>query len=106
MGKFSKIAVAATLSLAVIGTPALAREQRGEVAVSKVSYTDLDLSTAGGMNTLKSRLNLAAREVCGMNIKVSGSTLPTREARACYVKTRAGFAPQMAYLAGRQTRRG
>lgn len=53
--------------------------------MSKVNYTGLDLSTSGGLNTLKSRLE---------------------KAHACFVQTRASFAPRMALLPDRRLRRG
>jgi UrcA family protein len=49
--------------LAVLGaSPTLAGEPSRSI---KVSYADLDLSTAAGAATLYSRIRSAARQVCG-----------------------------------------
>ena len=104
---FAKSGIAAAvLGLAAIGTPAMAEQASGAIMVSKVSYADLVLSTERGMDKLRSRLNQAAREVCGMDIRQTGTFLASREARACYVDTRESFEREMAMLDDRRERKG
>lgn len=109
MGIFKQAGLAAAvLALGAITAPAMAAPIAAErdVAVARVSYTDLDLSTAKGMDRLKGRLERAARAVCGMDVKASGSLLPSGQARACYVETRANFAREVAMLAANSARKG
>lgn len=95
---------AAMLATSMTAVPAIAGEA-GEVATAEVRYADLDLSTERGQNRLHLRMRSAAREVCGMDIREPGTTLPSREARECYVNKIAGFERQIASLA-RDTARG
>ena len=97
---------AVVMGMTLIGAPAIAGDDAGQIVVSKVRYADLDLSTERGLDTLKSRLDRAARDVCGMDIKASGTLLPSREARGCYVETRANFEREIAAAADRGHRRG
>jgi UrcA family protein len=99
-----KSITAAALAAATIATPALA-ERDTEVSVATVRYSDLDLSTERGLNTLQNRLENAAREVCGMNERFSGSQIPAGESRKCYVDTLKSFEREIANVAERQERR-
>ena len=96
----------AALAMTTIGAPAMAANASDQIVVSKVRYADLDLSSERGLDTLKSRLDRAAREVCGMDIKASGTLLPSREARGCYAETRASFEREIAAAADRSHARG
>lgn len=97
---------AAILGLAATSSPAFAEREAGEIMVSKVRYADLDLSTQRGMDKLRSRLNQAAREVCGMDIRQTGTFLASREARACYIDTRERFERELAMLGESGPREG
>jgi len=72
----------------VVAGPGL--RQGGKVAVSlPVSYSDLDLSTAAGVEALKERVKHAARQVCRqIDLRDPGSV---DESRAC-VETAASSA--------------
>lgn len=89
-----------TLALAMgalaLTTPAFAKQADTETVA--VRYSDLDLTTDAGRNELDNRLDKAAREVCGMNIKRTGTRLSSREARACYADARQILDRQFATL--------
>ena len=59
------LASALIAAAALKGVPALA-EPTPPVAVSIVSTSDLDLTTAAGQGQLQARLSQAARDVCGV----------------------------------------
>ncbi|WP_271078080.1 UrcA family protein [Aurantiacibacter sp. MUD61] len=86
---------AAMIAAAALATPATAQDP-GETVTVYVEYSDLDLSTEQGRDTLHVRLRDAAKEVCGMDIRVTGSTLPTAEARACYYEKLQSFEREFA----------
>ena len=50
---------------AVIAAPAFAESPAAEIVETKVSYADLNLSSAAGRATLDNRVKGAARFVCG-----------------------------------------
>jgi len=71
-----------------------------------VQHRDLDLSTAQGKARLDARLAKAARKVCGMNDKPTGSRLPNKEAMTCYRETLGKLELQMAELTKGEARQG
>lgn len=75
-----KTTAAALLGLALTAAPALAAEK----TQIRVEYADLDLTSADGQRTLERRLDVAARNACGMDQHATGSRLPSSQARACY----------------------
>ncbi len=82
-------------------TPAIAQDAEMTVS-STIEYNDLDLSTQEGQETLHARLRLAARYVCGMDIEVPGSRLPSTQARVCYREKLESFERQIAAAASEQ----
>ena len=58
--KRNAIALAAAFGLLVAAQPAFA-------AAAAVTYSDLDLSTDAGQKELDKRIELAAKDVCGLN---------------------------------------
>jgi UrcA family protein len=61
----SRFALAlSTLSLLAASATALAGTRVGEIPTKRVSFRDLDLSTASGAEALYERITAAAREVC------------------------------------------
>lgn len=50
----------------------------------EVNYADLDLTSAAGQKTLETRINGAAKRVCGYHQEVAGSRIRTRETEQCY----------------------
>ncbi len=71
------------VGVALLAAPALAA-QEGEARTTGVSYSDLDLSTEDGRKELDNRIEDAAKEVCGMNERSTGSNMATRESRQCF----------------------
>ncbi|WP_067732191.1 UrcA family protein [Novosphingobium naphthalenivorans] len=71
---------AALLGLALTTAPALAAEK----TQVRVEYADLDLTTPEGQRTLERRLDIAARDACGMDEQATGSRLASPRARSCY----------------------
>lgn len=91
---------AALVSGAMLASPVMAEE-----AMSiEVRYSDLDLSTQEGQDSLERRLNRAAEQVCGINPRVTGVALPSTESRRCYRETVEQFERQIATIAERQQR--
>lgn len=76
---------AAMIGLAATATPAAAATQES-VPTASVYYTDLDLSTVEGQETLERRLVKTARKVCRMDERAVDSFLPSSSSRACYRK--------------------
>lgn len=93
--KRSIFAMAAAIGLVAAAQPAFAESKA-------ISYSDLDLSTEEGMKELDSRIDLAAKNVCGFADDKFGSRMPSREARACYKEARADIAKRMAQLTGKK----
>ncbi|AKM09559.1 UrcA family protein [Croceicoccus naphthovorans] len=96
MKTVSIIAAAAGLAIAA---PAFAE------SVS-VEYSDLNLSTEAGQKELDRRLNNAARQVCGMDQKLTGTRVPSRESRECYKNARAQFEQSIAAVTAKEARGG
>lgn len=89
----STLAAAAMLATA---TPALA--ERAETATVTVRHDDLRLDTPRGQRALEHRLDMAAREVCGIHEQVTGTRIRSNDANACYRQARAGAMRQYAAL--------
>jgi UrcA family protein len=51
---------------------------------TKVTYSDLNLSSEAGQRQLDRRIDRAAREMCGMNKARTGTRLNSREASDCH----------------------
>ena len=93
---------AAFAASAMIATPALADSVVTQSV--QVRYSDLDLSTQAGQDTLERRLNQAAESVCGIDRRTSGPTLPSTESRKCYRETIKSFDREIAVRAQQQVR--
>lgn len=102
-------ATAAAFGAALFAAPAMAQERHAEgteVAMEVVFYHDLDLSTQRDRRALRSRLRDAARYVCGMDIRVSGSRFASADAQQCYAERLEWIDTEVAQRAERQARRG
>lgn len=97
--------VAAMFASTMAATPVLASED-GPVTIAMVEYSDLDLSTERGQERLHSRLRSAARYACGMDIRATGTLIPSREARGCFAENMRKFERQVATLVEAEARRG
>ena len=64
-----------------------------------VQYKDLDLSTEAGQKQLNSRIDSAARKVCGFSDLRTGTRVPTKEARDCVAEAHRQLQKQIAMLA-------
>jgi len=96
---------AAMFASTMAATPALANDEAA-ITIAMVEYSDLDLSTERGQDRLHARLRNAARYACGMDIRNTGSLMPTREARACFAENMRSFDRRVAALVETQERRG
>jgi UrcA family protein len=85
------------LAGAIWATPALANGE-GEITVAPVSYADLDLSTERGLSVFHSRYRRAAQYVCGMDIRDTGTRLPSPESRTCYAEKLRDFDRRLAAI--------
>ncbi len=80
---------AASLALVATATPAIA----GDANSAKVSFADLDLSTAEGQETLDNRINRAARSVCQIDGGRTGTHINSRK---CYNDAQSSVKEQVA----------
>ncbi len=76
------------LALALAGavaitTPAYAAQER-DTRTTGVTHADLNLATEEGREELDRRIERAAKSVCGMDERATGSNMRTRESRNCY----------------------
>ena len=97
---------AAIVSLTATAMPAAAKDDGGQVRTATVRYADLDLSTDKGIDTFRARYSAAAREVCGMDRRETGTSMATREARECYVQKRAEMEREVAVMVRTHQRQG
>lgn len=103
----STFAIAALAAFAAIGTAAPANAERAsEAHIAAVQYGDLDLTTDQGQSALQRRIESAARDVCGMAERATGSIIPSLESRRCYARARENIDREIAVLVDRQTQRG
>lgn len=70
-------------AIAVLGTTAAPAYADDSL---RVSYRDLDLTTAKGQETLDRRIDSAARKYCGLG-QLTGTRLASPQARQCYAET-------------------
>jgi len=64
----ASLAVLAALGLAASSLPAAARSPSGsEQASERISYSDLNLASEAGARAMLSRINRAAKSVCGLD---------------------------------------
>lgn len=95
---FKTALVAAAVSLAAIAVPAHAAPTR------KVSYADLDLSTARGQAELQRRVSKAARQVC--QYFADGTLMPAETHEQCYRMARTQASERTAALIADSQRGG
>ena len=92
--------LALAFAAAVLAVPAVAADEAPSVGVR---YGDLDLTTAAGQRQLDLRLERAAREVCGVNQKATGTYLRSRHSRECYREARRHLDQQYAAAVNRKS---
>lgn len=88
------------VALSLTATPAVAADT--EAPRHAVRYADLDLTTESGQIALSRRIDRAAREVCGIDEKRTGSLLPASSAVECFKTARATAHTRMAELIANQ----
>lgn len=82
-----KIITLGLLAAATIASPALAEaKDTGAERTIAVRYSDLDTNSSNGLQELQRRIEVAARDVCGMSERPTGSFTPSTSSRACYVR--------------------
>jgi UrcA family protein len=92
--------LALALAAAVLAAPAVAADEAPSVAVR---YGDLDLSNEDGQRQLDLRLERAAREVCGLDVKATGTHLQSQHSRTCYREARRHLDQQYAEAINRKS---
>jgi UrcA family protein len=92
---FRPLILATAAAAALAATPALADSVT-------VQYDDLNLSNAQDQATLRSRIETAAREVCGIGEVRTGTRIRSAAARKCYQSALADINRQFAGLLERQ----
>jgi UrcA family protein len=99
MIKTALFAVAAAVATIAATAPVLAND-------IAVSYKDLDLTTPEGQSKLARRLDVAARNACGMDEARTGTRMPAQSATACYKQAQARSKNTMATIVGDAQRGG
>jgi UrcA family protein len=92
--------LALALAAAVLAVPAMAADEAPSVGVP---YGDLDLTSAAGQRQLDLRLERAAREVCGLDVKATGTHLQSQHSRTCYREARRHLDQQYAEAINRKS---
>ena len=95
--------LALALGAAVLAAPLAAKDEAPTVGVH---YGDLDLTSAEGQRKLDIRLERAARDVCGMDERMTGSHLRADHSRVCYREARRNLDQQYAQLVSRKSATG
>ena len=93
----------ALAAAAALAAPAVATAATKQENTKGVQYKDLDLATEAGQKALESRMDAAAREVCGLDDVRTGTRIASREARECYKSARAQIGEQLSQVVSRQT---
>ena len=83
--------ILAVLALAVPAAPAFAEEKA-------VSYSDLNLASHEGQETLERRIAQALEEVCQTNKVRTGSRIKSSDSRRCMAEARANAKAQVAAI--------
>ena len=94
----------ATIALAFTASPALANTY--ETQTMTVETADLNLATPEGQARLDRRIESAARDVCGANVALSGTRIPSPKIGDCVAAARASAKKQVAALVEDQRRGG
>ena len=92
--------LALALTAVVLAVPAVAADEAPSVGVH---YGDLDLTSEAGQRQLDRRLERAAREVCGVDEKTTGTYLRSQHSRECYREARRHLDQQYAEVVSRKS---
>lgn len=92
------LAIAAA-SLAVTASPALAGDGTNHMTVH---HADLDLASKQGVKALESRIDRAARVVCGASTPAVTTLREAAETRRCIAKAKAGSKQHFAAVVEQQ----
>lgn len=107
-----KIITLGLLAAATIASPAIASRTNAEVADAgaartiAVRYNDLDVKSGNGQQELQRRIEVAARDVCGMSERNTGSLAPSASSRTCYVRALNTMEREVAARIGNSEQRG
>lgn len=101
--KFQSYPVALAAAFALATPFAASAAGVAESQTVDVQFNDLDLATEDGRAELERRLDSAARDVCGMNDKRTGTRISDRESRKCFREARGQLDRQLAAIVERQT---
>lgn len=83
--------LSAALALGTVAAPAMAGETH-----LKVVYSDLNLNTVAGQETLERRIDAAAKKACGYDEIRTGTRMQNREVTRCYRQAKKQATTQMA----------
>ncbi len=97
---FNKTLAFSLLAAAIVATPATAQSDGGQSLT--VQFDDLNLSTPEGQKALDKRVETAAREVCGVDKKRTGTRIQSNARKQCLEQARASVKSQVAELVGHQ----
>jgi len=88
-----KKSILAIVSLAMVAaaTPAHAESMQ-------IKYSDLNLASAEGRAALEGRIDRAAKKICGLSPRTTGTRIKSRSAQLCFNETKKAAAAQMAVV--------
>jgi len=95
---FKNSLIIAAIAVALT-SPARAQSPAGQVTV-RVPYTDLNLSTTAGAQTLANRIGLASRQICGERPTLGPKAV--MQHKTCMKTAQQSAASQIAAATGRQ----
>ena len=91
---------AALLGVALIGSPAVAKESQSNSI--NIEYSDLDLSTPEGQAKLEQRIEIGARKMCDVGATPTGSRQMSASQRRCLTEARKSAKTALAKLMDEQ----
>ena len=95
------------LAAATIVSPALAEPpDAGAPRTIAVRFNDLDMASGSGQQELQRRIEVAARDVCAMSERHTGSLAPSASSRTCYVRAINTMEREVAARIGDSEQRG
>jgi UrcA family protein len=98
--KFRPLIMAAAAAAALASAPSFA------AGATQVQYKDLDLSSEHGQQVLEKRIDIAARQLCGMDEVKTGRFTPSTASRKCYKQALADINEQFAMVVDKARRGG
>ena len=99
--------ISLALLAAVTAAPAAAEiADPGAPRTIAVRFNDLDMTSGSGRQELQRRIEAAARDVCAMSQRYTGSLTPSASSLTCYVRAINTMEREVAARIGNSEQRG